>query len=80
MRRARFIWPSGAATPLIAAAVAWQRPKRPRFRAGQASKRDLEAGLQQAGIAVNVIGGAFEGGELDAKRAIAQGTELALGL
>jgi 2,4-dienoyl-CoA reductase (NADPH2) len=48
--------------------------------AGQTSKRDLEAGLQEAGIAVSVIGGAFEAGELDAKRAIAQGTELALGL
>jgi 2,4-dienoyl-CoA reductase (NADPH2) len=48
--------------------------------AGQTSKRDLEAGLQQAGIAVSVIGGAFEAGELDAKRAIAQGTELALSL
>jgi 2,4-dienoyl-CoA reductase (NADPH2) len=48
--------------------------------AGQTSKRDLEAGLQQAGIALSVIGGAFEAGELDAKRAIAQGTELALSL
>jgi len=48
--------------------------------AGQTSKRDLEAGLQQAGVAVSVIGGAFEAGELDAKRAIAQGTELALSL
>jgi len=48
--------------------------------AGQDSKRDLEAGLVEAGIAVSVIGGAFEAGELDAKRAIAQGTELAMGL
>jgi 2,4-dienoyl-CoA reductase (NADPH2) len=48
--------------------------------AGQESRRDLEAGLLEAGIAVSVIGGAFEAGELDAKRAIAQGTELALGL
>ena len=48
--------------------------------AGQTSRRDLEAGLQEAGIPVSVIGGAFEAGELDAKRAIAQGTELALGL
>jgi 2,4-dienoyl-CoA reductase (NADPH2) len=48
--------------------------------AGQESKRDLEAGLIGAGIPVSVIGGAFEAGELDAKRAIAQGTELALGL
>jgi len=48
--------------------------------AGQESKRDLEAGLIEAGVAVSIIGGAFEAGELDAKRAIAQGTELALGL
>ena len=48
--------------------------------AGQTSKRDLEAGLTEAGIPVSVIGGAFEAGELDAKRAIAQGTELALGI
>jgi len=48
--------------------------------AGQESKRDLEAGLTEAGIAVSVIGGAFEAGELDAKRAIAQGTEVALAL
>jgi 2,4-dienoyl-CoA reductase (NADPH2) len=48
--------------------------------AGQESKRDLEAGLKEAGVEVSVIGGAFEAGELDAKRAIAQGTELALRL
>ena len=48
--------------------------------AGQTSKRDLEAGLTEAGIPVSIIGGAFEAGELDAKRAIAQGTELALAL
>jgi 2,4-dienoyl-CoA reductase (NADPH2) len=48
--------------------------------AGQTSKRDLEAGLTEAGIPISIIGGAFEAGELDAKRAIAQGTELALGL
>lgn len=48
--------------------------------AGQDSKRDLEAGLQEAGIPVSVIGGAYEAVELDAKRAIAQGTELALTL
>ena len=48
--------------------------------AGQTSKRDLEAGLTEAGIPFSIIGGAFEAGELDAKRAIAQGTELALGL
>ena len=48
--------------------------------AGQVSRRDLEEGLKEAGVATSIIGGAFEAGELDAKRAIAQGTELALGL
>jgi 2,4-dienoyl-CoA reductase (NADPH2) len=48
--------------------------------AGQVSRRDLEDGLKQAGIPTSIIGGAYEAGELDAKRAIAQGTELALGL
>jgi 2,4-dienoyl-CoA reductase (NADPH2) len=48
--------------------------------AGQESRRDLEAGLKEIGVDVSVIGGAFEAGELDAKRAIAQGTELALSL
>ncbi|HMA52742.1 MAG TPA: FAD-dependent oxidoreductase, partial [Magnetospirillaceae bacterium] len=48
--------------------------------AGQVSRRDLEDGLKEAGIATSIIGGAFEAGELDAKRAIAQGTELALSL
>ena len=48
--------------------------------AGQTSRRDLAAGLEGAGIPTSVVGGAFEAGELDAKRAIAQGTELALGL
>jgi 2,4-dienoyl-CoA reductase (NADPH2) len=48
--------------------------------AGQVSRRDLEEGLKEAGIATSIIGGAFEAGELDAKRAIAQGTELALSL
>ncbi len=45
--------------------------------AGQVVKRDLEAPLQALGMSVHVIGGAFEAGELDAKRAIAQGAELA---
>jgi 2,4-dienoyl-CoA reductase (NADPH2) len=48
--------------------------------AGQISRRDLEEGLREAGIATSIIGGAYEAGELDAKRAIAQGTELALSL
>lgn len=48
--------------------------------AGQVSRRDLEEGLKEAGIATSIIGGAYEAGELDAKRAIAQGTELALSL
>ena len=45
--------------------------------AGQESVRDLEAGLTDAGVAVHVIGGADVAGELDAKRAIEQGTRLA---
>jgi 2,4-dienoyl-CoA reductase (NADPH2) len=45
--------------------------------AGQDSVRDLEDGLRQAGIEPHVIGGAAVAAELDAKRAIRQGTELA---
>ena len=45
--------------------------------AGQVSKRDLEAPLQEAGIAVHIIGGAHTAGELDARRAFDQGTRLA---
>ncbi len=45
--------------------------------AGQDSRRDLHAGLQAAGVAVHLIGGADVAAELDAKRAIAQGTRLA---
>jgi 2,4-dienoyl-CoA reductase (NADPH2) len=45
--------------------------------AGQVSQRALEGPLKSAGVDVHVIGGAFEAGELDAKRAIEQGTELA---
>ncbi len=41
--------------------------------AGQNSMRDLYEPLQQAGIAVQLIGGAKEAGELDAKRAIEEG-------
>ncbi|MGU3497417.1 FAD-dependent oxidoreductase [Mycobacterium sp. C31M] len=45
--------------------------------AGQESVRDLEDGLRARGIEPHVIGGALLAGELDAKRAIRQGTELA---
>ncbi|UXZ54986.1 NADPH-dependent 2,4-dienoyl-CoA reductase [Halomonas sp. 7T] len=45
--------------------------------AGQESVRDLIAPLTQAGGRVHVIGGADEAAELDAKRAIDQGTRLA---
>ncbi|OHU92890.1 FAD-dependent oxidoreductase, partial [Mycobacterium talmoniae] len=45
--------------------------------AGQESVRDLEDGLRAAGIRPHIIGGAAVAAELDAKRAIKQGTELA---
>ncbi|MGV9800321.1 FAD-dependent oxidoreductase [Mycobacterium sp. NPDC003449] len=45
--------------------------------AGQESVRDLEAALRDRGIEPHVIGGAALAAELDAKRAIRQGTELA---
>ncbi|MCL5426054.1 MAG: NADPH-dependent 2,4-dienoyl-CoA reductase [Gammaproteobacteria bacterium] len=45
--------------------------------AGQESVRDLLAPLEQAKVAVHIIGGADEASELDAKRAIEQGTRLA---
>jgi 2,4-dienoyl-CoA reductase (NADPH2) len=45
--------------------------------AGQDSVRDLEDGLRGRGINPHVIGGAALAAELDAKRAIRQGTELA---
>ncbi|WP_235039869.1 NADPH-dependent 2,4-dienoyl-CoA reductase [Vreelandella profundi] len=45
--------------------------------AGQESVRDLLTPLEQAGMAVHIIGGADEASELDAKRAIEQGTRLA---
>ncbi|MBR2514746.1 MAG: NADPH-dependent 2,4-dienoyl-CoA reductase [Halomonas sp.] len=48
--------------------------------AGQESVRDLIAPLTQAGGRVHVIGGADEAAELDAKRAIDQGTRLAAAL
>jgi 2,4-dienoyl-CoA reductase (NADPH2) len=45
--------------------------------AGQESRRELAEPLRTAGIGVHLIGGADVAAELDAKRAIAQGTELA---
>ncbi|PTT90273.1 NADPH-dependent 2,4-dienoyl-CoA reductase [Pelomonas sp. HMWF004] len=45
--------------------------------AGQEPLRELEAPLKAAGVSVHLIGGALEAGELDAKRAIRQGTVLA---
>jgi 2,4-dienoyl-CoA reductase (NADPH2) len=45
--------------------------------AGQQPLRELQAPLAAAGVAVHLIGGADEAGELDAKRAIDQGTRLA---
>ncbi|OYD71220.1 NADPH-dependent 2,4-dienoyl-CoA reductase [Rhodococcus sp. OK302] len=45
--------------------------------AGQESVRDLVDELTVAGVATHVIGGADVAGELDAKRAIEQGTRLA---
>jgi 2,4-dienoyl-CoA reductase (NADPH2) len=48
--------------------------------AGQEPLRELQAPLLAAGVAVQLIGGAFEAAELDAKRAIDQGTRLAAAL
>jgi 2,4-dienoyl-CoA reductase (NADPH2) len=48
--------------------------------AGQEPRRDLQEPLQQAGKTVHLIGGADVAAELDAKRAIRQGTELAAGI
>jgi 2,4-dienoyl-CoA reductase (NADPH2) len=45
--------------------------------AGQESVRELEGHLRGAGVEPHVIGGAAIAAELDAKRAIRQGTELA---
>ena len=47
--------------------------------AGQEPQRELLDSLQAAGAAVHVIGGADVATELDAKRAIAQGSRLAAG-
>ena len=48
--------------------------------AGQEPRRDLLAELQARGASVHVIGGADVAAELDAKRAIDQGTRLAVEL
>ncbi|MBJ6981167.1 NADPH-dependent 2,4-dienoyl-CoA reductase [Luteimonas sp. MC1572] len=48
--------------------------------AGQESRRDLAAPLREAGCEVHVIGGADVAAELDAKRAIDQGSRLAAAL
>jgi 2,4-dienoyl-CoA reductase (NADPH2) len=45
--------------------------------AGQEPVRDLDEGLRRSGIDPHIIGGAARAVELDAKRAIRQGTELA---
>jgi hypothetical protein len=45
--------------------------------AGQEPQRELHAGLQAKGVSVHLIGGADVAAELDAKRAIRQGAELA---
>jgi 2,4-dienoyl-CoA reductase (NADPH2) len=48
--------------------------------AGQESRRELEEPLRNAGVEVHVIGGAKLAAELDAKRAIDEGTRLAAAL
>jgi len=48
--------------------------------AGQEPQRELEAPLVAAGVKLHIIGGAKEAGELDAKRAIKEGAELAAAL
>ena len=48
--------------------------------AGQESVRDLVDPLTEAGVITHVIGGADLASELDAKRAIRQGTEVAAGM
>ncbi|WP_395137808.1 FAD-dependent oxidoreductase [Schlegelella aquatica] len=45
--------------------------------AGQEPQRELEAGLRAGGVPVHLIGGAHVAAELDAKRAIEEGTRLA---
>jgi 2,4-dienoyl-CoA reductase (NADPH2) len=48
--------------------------------AGQEPRRELAEALQQAGIPMTLIGGADVAAELDAKRAIEQGTQVAMAL
>jgi 2,4-dienoyl-CoA reductase (NADPH2) len=48
--------------------------------AGQEPLRELQAPLTAAGMVVHLIGGAHEARELDAKRAIDQGTRLSAAL
>ena len=48
--------------------------------AGQEPLRELQAGLEAAGKVVHLIGGADVASELDAKRAIDQGTRVAAAL
>ena len=48
--------------------------------AGQEPRRDLQSGLEAAGISPKIIGGADVALELDARRAIDQGTRVALAL
>ncbi len=45
--------------------------------AGQLSELELAGELDALGISYHLIGGALKAAELDAKRAIAQGTEVA---
>jgi 2,4-dienoyl-CoA reductase (NADPH2) len=47
---------------------------------GQEPNRDLYDALQSAGLSAHLIGGADVAAELDAKRAIDQGTRLAAAL
>jgi 2,4-dienoyl-CoA reductase (NADPH2) len=48
--------------------------------AGQLPNRDLAGELEAAGVRSHLIGGALEARELDAKYAIRQGWEVAVGL
>ena len=48
--------------------------------AGQEPRRELALPLARAGVRCTLIGGADVAAELDAKRAIDQGTRVALGL
>jgi 2,4-dienoyl-CoA reductase (NADPH2) len=48
--------------------------------AGQEPLRELDRPLRAAGMSVHVIGGAYEAAELDAKRAIDQGTRVAVAI